>query len=459
MANSRKSAVNLIDQVGQFLQKYITDHNSHITVAVSGGLDSVVLLYLCSQLTDQLQFRLSAVHINHQLQSINDEMQQHVIKLCEKLSIPLTVVAVNVELDSGLGLEKSARQARYNVYKTLDTDFLLLAHHANDQAETFLIQLFRGSGLPGLAAMPESRLLKPTTIQLLRPLIHVKRSVLYDYALTRQLTWVEDPTNQDSYYARNYIRQVLAPLIGNKFSHWVDTLNRTSLHLAKSQQLLDTLALIDLQQCTLDNRLDGRKVVALGEERAANLVRYWLVKTNLPVLQEAQWQSWWQQVKTRKQDTHPRLDFAGVSLVSDNNYWYIINNIAPWQTITVSTWQLNDIEIPYVGVLTSQRVLGKGVKETSLNQCVTLKRREGGESLKVHSQRPHKEIKQLFQELHIPLWQRDRWPFISDEKGLIAIPGVATELVHQAGPDEWGIVLIWRFYYINGQGDALHVKI
>ncbi len=322
MANSRKSAVNLIDQVGQFLKKYITDHNSHVTVAVSGGLDSVVLLNLCALLSGQLHFCLSAVHINHQLQAVNDDMEKYVVQLCQTLSIPLKVVAVNVELNSGLGLERSARQARYDVYKTLNTDFLLLAHHANDQAETFLIQLFRGAGLPGLSAMPESRLLRPTSIQLLRPLIHVKRNTLYDYAQTQQLAWIEDPTNQDSYYIRNYIRQVLAPVIDNKFPHWLDTLNRTSLHLAKSQQLLDALALIDIQQCLVDNRLDGRQVVELGEERAANLVRYWLVKSRLPVLQEAQLQSWWQQVSTRKQDTHPRLDFAHISLVSDNNYWY-----------------------------------------------------------------------------------------------------------------------------------------
>ncbi|MBU6467971.1 MAG: tRNA lysidine(34) synthetase TilS [Betaproteobacteria bacterium] len=461
MASSRKPAVNLLDEVSQFLKKHVTDPSIPLTVAVSGGLDSVVLLSICKQLSISHPFKLNALHINHQLQPVNDEMQKQVQSLCQALSIPLEIKTVKCDLNSGLGLEKAAREARYDVFKALSKSYLLLAHHKNDQAETLLTQLFRGSGLPGLSAMPEKRSLPDSAIQLLRPLIHIPRSIIYAYAKEHGINWVEDPSNQDVYYSRNYIRQVLTPVIEQKFPHWVEVAERCSHHFATAQKLLDDLALLDYQTCTEQDTdtLIAEKMIALGIERAANLLRFWLVKHHLPVPQEKQWTSWWDQVSKAKQDKHPRLDFAGVSLVSDHQYWYVIPQWIPWHTVTITNWGFDEIEIPGIGILSATRVLGSGIKEDTLKQAFILSPREGGEWLQRHPKQPHKMVKKLFQESHIPMWARDIWPILRNHEGIIAIPGIGVELSHQAQANEWGIEVNWRFHLSHGQGGGSHVKI
>ncbi|KRH78856.1 tRNA(Ile)-lysidine synthase [Ferrovum sp. JA12] len=459
MASSRKPAVNLIDTVGQILKKYISDQQFHITVAVSGGLDSVVLLYVCWKLADLLPLSLHALHINHQLQPINKSMEEFVTSICQDWSIPLSIERVECDLNAGLGLENAARTARYNIFKNTPTDFLLLAHHANDQAETLLTQFFRGAGLPGLSAMPEQRLLAGSAVQLLRPFLQVSRAEILELANRYQLKWIEDPSNQNVYYQRNYIRQILTPVIEQKFPHWLDVAERTRSHFVKAQKLLNDLAQIDVLFCAHENSLVAEKVISLGEERAANLIRYWLAKQGLPVPQQSQWLNWWQQVLLAQPDKHPRLSFANISLVSDRGYWYVIANLEAWVSFELRQWPMEEIDIPGVGILTSSPVFGAGINVESLNHGVVVSRRRGGESIKIHPHRPHKAIKKIFQELDIPLWARDYWPFIMNQQGIVAIPGIGVSVEHQASPDEWGVELAWRFNISHGQGGGSHVKI
>ena len=297
----------------------------HWVVAFSGGLDSTVLLHSVSNFLQSLRQSdstlesgmtslddvtipsLSAIHINHQLQSVSDNWEQHCQSVCDDLSVPLLIKKVAVNAD-GKGLENAARQARYAVFEshlsackalypdtnenTSDThSVLLMGHHANDQAETLLMRLFRGAGTSGAAAMPMQRSLGKS--QIARPLLKFSRADLTTYAVQNNLNYIEDPSNTDESFDRNFVRHQVLPKLEKRWASVVTQLNRYAEHASGDAELLADLARLDLQWVDASKESDhdlneGAKTAAYGsslsiaaclklsQKRRSNLLRYWL---------------------------------------------------------------------------------------------------------------------------------------------------------------------------------------
>ena len=244
-----------------------------ICVGLSGGMDSVVLLELLARLSAALGLRLSAIHVHHGISQNADRWAQFCESLCETRSIPLTIARVQVDRSLSGGVEAVARDARYAAFNGVDADCLALAQHADDQAETVLHQLLRGTGLKGMAGMGETRRLRAGLI-LIRPLLGIYRARIEAYAREQRLEWIEDESNADTAYTRNFIRRELTPKLAERFPHYRESLARAGRHAAEADEMLSALAAIDL-------KWDGRNALAdaldsLPLTRQINALYHWL---------------------------------------------------------------------------------------------------------------------------------------------------------------------------------------
>ncbi|KXW57939.1 tRNA(Ile)-lysidine synthase [Ferrovum myxofaciens] len=321
MESSRKTTDSLSQQVSRQLTGFLQPGH-RLVVALSGGLDSVVLLHVLRGLRSDLDFRLSAVHVNHQLQSAANDWAAFCARLCRQWQIPCAEFVVTVIRQGGESLEAVARARRYEVLARQEAEWVALAHHQDDQAETVLLQLLRGAGLPGLQAMPAQRLLAPEGPCLVRPLLGVSRAVLHRYAVAQDLEWVEDPSNRDPRHARNFLRQRVGPLLDEAFPAWRATLSRSARHLAQAQAVLEDLSAQDGQQVSDEQGLKVAALHSLTEARAIHLLRWWIRQQGAPACSERRLQEILRQGKARP-DHHPEIHWAGWTLVRRQGYWRI----------------------------------------------------------------------------------------------------------------------------------------
>lgn len=265
--------------------------DQRLCIALSGGMDSVVLLEAVNQLKAALRLDVSAIHVHHGLSLNADSWAAFCADVCAARSIVLTTIKVHVDSASPAGPEGAARAARYAAFAGSRAPFILLAQHADDQAETVMHQLLRGTGLKGLAGMGEVRMVsKHQTI--LRPLLSVARADVEAFARERGLKWIEDESNDDTAYTRNFLRHEIAPRLVTRFPHYRASLARAARHASDADEMLDALAKIDLQW-------DGENAFAgaldrLPPARQINALYHWLTwqKVSAPSqLQLAEWAS------------------------------------------------------------------------------------------------------------------------------------------------------------------------
>lgn len=244
-----------------------------VCVGLSGGRDSVVLLDLLNRLRTSMSLQLSVVHVHHGLSANADKWAAFCRQYCDRLAVPMQRVDVQVDREAAGGIEANARAARYVAFRSVDADFLAVAQHADDQAETVLHQLLRGTGWKGLAGMGEQRMLR-SGLQLIRPLLAVTRAEIEQHADANGLGWVDDESNEDRAFTRNFIRHEVVPPIASRFPHFREALVRAGRHAAEADDMLAALAAIDLQwngeEATVD-RLD-----ALPLPRQVNALYHWL---------------------------------------------------------------------------------------------------------------------------------------------------------------------------------------
>ncbi len=302
----------LENHVAAFLARHqaIAQPNApRMAVALSGGIDSMVLLDILYRLHSRNpppslgpHFILTAIHVNHGISPNANNWAEFCQAECAQRHIPITVEVVTVDRNSGAGLEAAAREARYAALIKTDAAIILTAQHQDDQAETVLHQMLRGTGLNGLAAMGEARALSATQI-LLRPLLAVRREAIEAYATARALNWIEDESNTDTAYTRNYIRHTLMPVIVQRFPQYTDSLARTAQHAAESAALNDALARIDLKWSGVEAFADA--LDTLPRSRQVNALYHWLRWQNIHSASRAQLESWAAQLFRAAPDSKP----------------------------------------------------------------------------------------------------------------------------------------------------------
>ena len=325
MAGSRKSlsteAVSVADVVRRMLSARVRA-NEWVDVAYSGGLDSTVLLHCARKAAAEDGYRVRGVHIDHGLSPNAFVWAEHCRSQCVAWNIDLRVAAVQVSRNSTLGLEGAARLARYEALEQSDANWILLAHHADDQAETVLQNLLRGSGVRGLAGM------SPERGRFLRPLLSVSRSALTDYAIQQCLSWVEDESNADTRLTRNHIRRDLLPKMLTRFPAARQQLVATAERLAEADELLAQLAKLDAGRPDLTFPLPLSQLRDLEPARAANLLRYTLFTYNLQAPSHRRTREFIRQVQTAGADKHPELRLGRWLLRCHGRQLHLIENLS-----------------------------------------------------------------------------------------------------------------------------------
>lgn len=399
MASSRKPAsASRVSATGAFLRAH---PQSRIAVALSGGMDSVVLLHL---LKDHPGLR--AVHVHHGLSPNADAWAAFCRRLCRQWKVPLSVHRVRIR-ESGKGLEAAAREARYGVFKKLRVDLVALAHHLDDQAETVLMNLLRGAGLRGAAGM---RPLTPFEGKFLaRPLLDVPREELERHARRHGLEWIEDESNADEALMRNFVRRRLGRLIETRFPQWKRSLARAA------------------------------RLFSEEDDRASRLLRDYLASKGLKAPSERKLLEMLKQLAAGAAGM--RMEHEGRALRVYRGRVVLDAARAPLGAFAPVLWQgERRLKVPALG---GELVFsaGDGIAARHLESGrFEVRLRSGGERLQLHPRRPRRTLKNLFQEAGVPSWARSRTPLIFRDGELVWAPGLGVDVRYRGR----GLVPKWR---------------
>ncbi len=303
MAASRNNrSSDLKTRIDAFLVERVAV-GERICVGLSGGCDSVVLLHLLAAGT--FRERLSAIHVHHGLSANADAWLAHCADYCVSLGVPLRVHHAHVDRSSREGLEAAARRARYAAFAECGADILLVAQHRGDQAETLLFNLVRGAGVIGAAAIPVER--KTDRLRILRPLLGVPRAEVEDYAKAQGLSWVEDESNEDRAFSRNFLRHEILPVLAERFPGAEAGLAQAAENFAEAALLLDQLASLDWDGVADGQSATMRCLRELSPTRIKNLLRYRLRCLGWRVPDASRLNEFARQLRQAGPDRHPEL--------------------------------------------------------------------------------------------------------------------------------------------------------
>jgi len=417
-------------------------------VALSGGLDSSVLLHAMAGLRDRgAGWDLSAIHVHHGLNQHADDWVSFCQQTCQQLDIPCDIIYVDATPVPGESPEATARQLRYQAIAECVQagDAVVTAHHQDDQAETLLLQLMRGSGLPGLAAMPSTSDFSRGL--LLRPLLPFSRQQIRQYALQNNIDWVEDSSNEETHYDRNYMRHEILPMLLSRWPGAIANLSRTAAHMADAKSLLDELAGQDVQILRSDDRakIDLNELKKLDPARQRNVLRFWLRDLQLPVPSQAQMQQLLTDIFAARVDSSPCVRWPGVEIRRYRDQLYAMPDMILVDRDINHDWDMTTaLSIEGVGVLQARPAQGQGLSASLLgSRQLNVRFRQGGERIQLSGRGHHHELKKLFQDAGIPPWIRDRTPILYQGDSIIAVPGLGESASAQASSDEQGLALEW----------------
>jgi tRNA(Ile)-lysidine synthase len=407
-----------------------------LCVALSGGIDSTALL---AALTDvRLEgLRVRALHVNHGLHPNANRWSAHCRKVARRLGVPLKVVSVNVARERGGSLEEAARVARYGCFaKELRAgETLLTAHTEDDQLETVLLQLFRGCGLPGLAAMPALAPLGPGWLA--RPLLARSHAELESWVRARELTWIEDDTNLDERFDRNYLRRQVLPAVRRRWPGVGAAVARSARHAAEAQGLLTALARADLERASDGAALSVKALRALSPDRRRNVLRLWIGSGGRTLPDARRLEEIAGPLIEARADAHPQVEWAMESakeaatarrvvvtrhadLLSLSERAPVLDSEAPAARLDWDWRHSSRCALPDGGALELTPERHGPIDLDALPERLAITWRRGGERLRVRRGGPRRALKSLLQEAHVPLAERARLPLLLADGALIA---------------------------------------
>jgi tRNA(Ile)-lysidine synthase len=369
---------------------------------------------------------------------------------------------VTVHVERGNSTEGAAREARYRAFAAARADYVVLAHNRDDQAETVLLQLLRGTGVKGLAGMPAVRSLErarsarvasslmPSSSSvagslLLRPLLEISRAEIERYAGRRKLEWIHDESNVDTSYTRNWIRHEVLPRIAERLPHYRESLVRASDNLREAGELLDDLAEIDFAAAGAEGGLRVDVLRGLSAARVKNVLRFAIDRQGWSMPDSDRLAEAARQALGARRDRQIVVNLGPCELRRHGELVHLLGHGGPPAGYTQFTWQgERRIELPD-GVLTMSSARGAGMSAARLAGApVTIRRRSGGERLQLAGNRPRRTLKNLLQEARVPPWQRERLPLIFCGDALACVPGIGVDWRFQADLKEPAIVASWR---------------
>jgi tRNA(Ile)-lysidine synthase len=446
MASTRKSPrvdpAHALGAVDAALAAALTEHvapGARLAVALSGGIDSMVLLDAAAARAAAHRLLLCAIHVQHGLSPNAERWAEFCSAQCALRGVALVTHRLSLQRRRGESLEALARSARYACLFESEVEAVALAHHADDQAETLLLQLLRGAGPHGLSAMARHRPGRPA---LLRPLLGLTRATLEAYASARALAWIDDESNADRRHARNFLRHEVAPLLGARFEGYPATLARAARHQAEAVELADALAHADGAGAIAANGLDCARLRALSPARSRNLLRYFLRGEGLRPPSQARLEEMLRQLEHAAPDARTRIAHDGAEIGCHRGRVVVHASAAP---PFLRAWDGETELLLPGGVLRFEPAQGSGLAAVKFMQApVTLRSRCGGERIRLAADRPTRAVKKLLQEARMPPWERDALPLVWSGDELAAVPGIGVALAYQAAPGEAAWCLSWQ---------------
>jgi len=436
---------NLVEQVAAEISPLLAAQDS-ILIGLSGGADSVVLLHVLHQLAPRFSWRLSALHVHHGISPHANAWADFCAQLCAQYQIPLHIERVDIAPLREHGIEAAARKLRHAAFARQPCDFVALAHHADDQAETLLLQLLRGAGVRGASAMPLLAR-RENLPNLLRPLLRCSRQEIFAYACAQQLQWIEDESNADDSYPRNFLRHRVLPVLEKKFPAYRDTLARSALHFAEASDLLNELAQQDAIGVIHADTLSVTALRAFSQSRAKNLLRHFLYSMGAPLPQTVQLDDMLQQLCNARDDAGVCVNYGDWQVRRYHGRIYVLPALPEFDSKLVLPWRDEaDLAWPALG---AQLKFMRGQSASTLSisveklrhATVTLCLRQGGEMIRPQRNGATRTLKNLLQEQHVPPWQRDRLPLLYCGDELVCVPGIAVAAEYQADVNEDGLQL------------------
>lgn len=413
MAGSRKSRrADIAERVRAFLHSHSLE-GARVAVALSGGIDSVVLLELMHSLGAELGIELRAVHVHHGLSPNADSWARFCRRFCAQRGVPITVRRVHVGTTRGQGLEAAARKARYAVFSRLRCDALLLAHHRDDQAETVLFNLLRGAGLRGASGMPAACRLEGRLV--LRPLLDTARDEIAAYARAATLAWIEDESNANDAVTRNFLRHRVGPLLAQRFPAWQRNLARAAKLFGGAQ----------------------------ADERA--LLREFLRERGLRAPSEARLAEMLRQLTKARPDARLAIEHDGAVLRRYRGKVSVAARRAPARLDAGLPW--NGQRRLRIDELAGELRFVQGLEGIALSRLagrsLSIQPRRGGERLRLGERRPRRSLKNLFQEAGVPTWERDALPLLFCDEDLVWVPMLGIDVAYRAAPGELSLLPRW----------------
>ena len=430
------------DSFHSFLNQF--DNTNKFWVAYSGGLDSSVLLHLCYLNKDKIEHDIGVIYVNHGLQQEADDWGLFCKEQCDKYDLSFDELKISSTCPEGESIEAWARDERYKIIKNhINNDHVvLMAHHLDDQVETFFLQALRGAGPRGLAAMPY--ISEKSGAIFARPLLNFTRKELHDYAEIHHLLWKEDKSNSDERFDRNYLRHNLIPVIEERWPAYRQTIERMIEHQKESRIILNQVAIDDINQAKYKepNCLTIKTIKTLDHERQKNLLFFWLEHLGLQIPGSKQMERIIEDVIHSKNDKSPCVNWANVEIRRYKDYIYAIEASNENNIDNQIEWDGDSVINLYKETLVAKNSIGCGISKDKVNNTkFVIRFRSGGEKIKPFNSDHSKTVKQLFQERSVLPWCRDKIPLIYVNNELAMIPGFCVDNKFMAGKEEasWDI--------------------
>ena len=435
------NAESLLRQLARFSD--LAGPPERYVIAFSGGLDSTVLLHALAASQPSHRVPLLAVHVDHGMQAESASWAEQCAAVAAELGVAFKALRVDVDLTSGQGPEASAREVRYLALRDVlqANDWLLSAHHQDDQAETLLLNLMRGSGPAGLAGIGAMR--QFASGWLARPLLDVSRSQLEDYAKQHALQWLEDPSNEQLTLDRNYLRHEVLPRIEQRWPSSASRIRRSAELASEAAQLLSDLADMDLR--VLGGQADRLAVDGLREltpQRQRNVIRHATRRLGLPLPGARHLQSILDDLLPARDDAQPLVSWPGAEVRRyRNELYFVTGNRAKTGAVDARPVTGNRVELGGgLGQLVLTPGASCGLSETVVQAGLELRFRQGGESFQPKGQAHTRKLKKLLQESAVVPWMRECLPLLFSEGQLVA---VADLWIAEAASSQPGTAICW----------------
>ncbi len=430
-----------------------------VCVAYSGGMDSSVLLHALVALRAQFPaMELTAHHVNHGLSKNAKHWEAHCERVCGALDVALHISAVHVDLTGGIGVEAAARNARYGALRAsaqASDTVVALAHHARDQAETVLLQLLRGAGADGLAAMPDA------APPFARPLLGIEKSIIESYANLRRIEYVTDESNLNSRFARNRLRKYVWTGLIDAFPNAERTLSRSAQLQEEASQLATDLAEIDLARCSMpgvaERALSLAAWCALSTARRRNLLRHWLATCGIPTQSFARICEWERQLQSERPTQQIALrhrSFRGAIRRYRDRIEYVEEETVPAGSTLIEpervTWR-GERELAFGGGFirfnpadpSDIELNAARLRPIKPGETWIIRLRQVGDKIELSQNSGRVILKNLFQTNSVPIWKRANWPILTCDGVIAAVVGLAIADGFRAQANEAGTVAVW----------------